>query len=402
MSHRKFSAPRHGSLGFLPKKRCTHHGGKVRSWPRDEDKSAPVHLTAFKGYKAGMTHIVREMDKAGSKAHKKEVVEAVTVIETPPMIVVGVVGYVQTPRGLRQLHTVFGGSLSDACKRRFYKNFKGSKGKAFDKYHKFFTTEPGKKTYEEKLNKIAKYCQVVRVIAHTQIDLLKHLKQKKAHIMEIQLNGGADSAAKVAWAKEHMEKAVAVKQVFQESEMIDVLGVSKGHGFEGVTHRWGTKKLPRKTHKGLRKVACIGAWHPARVFFSVARAGQNGYHHRTEMNKKIYRIAGGIQEVEGKATNFNASTASDITEKTITPMGGFPHYGECKQDYVLVKGCTVGVKKRILTLRKSCFAQTSRTAMEKIELKFIDTSSKFGHGRFQTAGEKLAFMGKLKRHGEAA
>jgi large subunit ribosomal protein L3e len=349
-----------------------------------------------------MTHIVREMDKAGSKAHKKEVVEAVTVIETPPMIVVGVVGYVQTPRGLRQLHTVFGGSLSDACKRRFYKNFKGSKGKAFDKYHKFFTTEPGKKTYEEKLNKIAKYCQVVRVIAHTQIDLLKHLKQKKAHIMEIQLNGGADSAAKVAWAKEHMEKAVAVKQVFQESEMIDVLGVSKGHGFEGVTHRWGTKKLPRKTHKGLRKVACIGAWHPARVFFSVARAGQNGYHHRTEMNKKIYRIAGGIQEVEGKATNFNASTASDITEKTITPMGGFPHYGECKQDYVLVKGCTVGVKKRILTLRKSCFAQTSRTAMEKIELKFIDTSSKFGHGRFQTAGEKLAFMGKLKRHGEAA
>lgn len=136
--------------------RLVPNSGKVRSWPRDEDKSAPVHLTAFKGYKAGMTHIVREMDKAGSKAHKKEVVEAVTVIETPPMIVVGVVGYVQTPRGLRQLHTVFGGSLSDACKRRFYKNFKGSKGKAFDKYHKFFTTEPGKKTYEEKMNKIVR------------------------------------------------------------------------------------------------------------------------------------------------------------------------------------------------------------------------------------------------------
>jgi len=58
----------------------------------------------------------------------------------------------------------------------------------------------------------------------------------------------------------------------------------------GVTSRWHPKKLPRKTHKGLRKVACIGAWHPARVAFSVARAGQKGYHHRTEMNKKIYRI----------------------------------------------------------------------------------------------------------------
>lgn len=54
-----------------------------------------------------------------------------------------------------------------------------------------------------------------------------------------------------------------------------------------MTSRWHTKKLPRKTHRGLRKVACIGAWHPARVAFSVARAGQKGYHHRTEINKKV-------------------------------------------------------------------------------------------------------------------
>ena len=51
------------------------------------------------------------------------------------------------------------------------------------------------------------------------------------------------------------------------------------HGFEGVTHRWGTKKLPRKTHKGLRKVACIGAWHPSKVMYSVARAGQSEQNH---------------------------------------------------------------------------------------------------------------------------
>ena len=80
-----------------------------------------------------------------------------------------------------------------------------------------------------------------------------------------------------------------------------------------MTSRWGTKKLPRKTHKGLRKVACIGAWHPSRVQFSVARAGQKGYHHRTEINKKIYRIGDGSDPK-------NAMTATDITEKTITPM----------------------------------------------------------------------------------
>lgn len=63
----------------------------------------------------------------------------------------------------------------------------------------------------------------------------------------------------------------------------------------GVTSRWHTKKLPRKTHRGLRKVACIGAWHPARVAFSVARAGQKGYHHRTEINKKV-----GVSQLLGR------------------------------------------------------------------------------------------------------
>ena len=35
------------------------------------------------------------------------------------------------------------------------------------------------------------------------------------------------------------------------------------------------------------QVACIGAWHPARVSWTVARGGQHGFHHRTEMNKKV-------------------------------------------------------------------------------------------------------------------
>ena len=42
-----------------------------------------------------MTHIVREMDRPGSKNNKKEVVEAVTIIETPPMVAVGIVGYIE-------------------------------------------------------------------------------------------------------------------------------------------------------------------------------------------------------------------------------------------------------------------------------------------------------------------
>jgi len=383
MSHRKFRAPRRGSLGFLPRKRSRTHRGRVRSFPRD-DPSRSCHLTAFLGYKAGMTHIVREVDKIGSKVHKKEVVEAVTVIETPPMIVVGVVGYIPTPKGLRALTTVWAAHLNDDVKRRFYKNWYRSKKKAFTKYAK--KNSENKEALETELTRIKKYATVVRVIAHTQARKLK--LQKKAHIMEIQVNGGTVEQ-KVDFAYKLFEQQVPVDTVFEESSMIDVIGVSKGHGFEGVTARWGTRKLPRKTHKGLRKVACIGAWHPARVSYTVARAGQDGYHHRTEINKKIYRI--------GKKENAsNGSTEFDLTKKTITPMGGFPRYGTITEDFVIVKGCVVGAKKRVITLRKTLINQTSRDSQEQIKLKFIDTSSKFGHGRFQTSEEKKKFMGSMK------
>ncbi|KAL4666024.1 hypothetical protein H8957_012011 [Semnopithecus entellus] len=236
MSHRKFSAPRHGSLGFLPRKYSSRHRGKVKSFPKD-DLSKPVHLTAFLGYKAGMTHIVREVDRPGSKVNKKEVVEALTIVETPPMVVVGIVGYVETPRGLRTFKTVFAEHISDECKRCFYKNWHKSKKKAFTKYCKKWQDEDGKKQLEKDFSSM----------------------------------------------------------------------------------------------------------------------------------------------------------------KNINPLGGFVHYGEVTNDFVMLKGCVVGTKKRVLTLHKSLLVQTKQRALEKIDLKFIDTTSKFGHGRFQTMEEKKAFMGPLKK-----
>ncbi|KAK0045400.1 60S ribosomal protein L3 [Biomphalaria pfeifferi] len=394
MSHRKFSAPRHGSKGFLPKKRSTRHRGKVKAFPKD-DPTKPVHLTAFIAYKAGMTHIVREVDRPGSKTNKKEVVEAVTILETPPMVCVGVVGYIETPTGLRTFRTVFAEHLSEECRRRFYKNWSSSKKKAFTQYAKKWADENGKKEIESDLKKIKKYCKVVRILAHTQTKLL-HKRQKKAHLMEIQLNGGSVSQ-KVDWAVKHFEKPVKVSSVFSQDELIDCIGVTKGRGVKGVTSRWHTKKLPRKTHKGLRKVACIGAWHPSRVQYSVARAGQKGYHHRTEINKKIYRIGDGIHTKDGKVVKNNAATEHDPTEKTITPLGGFPHYGDVRNDYIMLRGCVMGPRKRVITLRKSLMTNFRRRLMEKIQLKFIDTSSKWGHGRFQTAEEKRTFMGPLKK-----
>lgn len=138
----------------------------------------------------------------------------------------------------------------------------------------------------------------------SQIRKMKGLKQKKAHLMEIQVNGGT-IAQKVDYAYGFFEKQIPVDAVFQKDEMIDIIGVTKGKGYEGVVTRWGVTRLPRKTHRGLRKVACIGAWHPARVSFTVARAGQNGYHHRTEMNKKIYKLGKSGQESHTAVTEFD-------------------------------------------------------------------------------------------------
>merc|ERR1719329_637193 len=354
MSHRKFEAPRHGSLGFLPRKRCVRHHGKVKTFPRD-DTSKDCHLTAFMGYKAGMTHIVRtvEIRTAQNKKVNQDIVEAVTIVECPTMVPIGIVGYVPTVNGLRALTTVWANKLSDNAKRRFYKHWTKSKQKAFTKYARLQAADNGAKL-SENLNRMKETCSVIRVICHSRIDKL-NLRQKKAHMMEIQVNGGS-LADKVDYAKGLLESNVAVKSVFKDTDFCDVIGVTKGHGFEGVVARWGVKKLPRKTHRGLRKVACIGAWHPARVQYSVPRAGQRGYHHRTEMNKKIYRIGKGI----AGGTENNATTEFDLTEKSINPVGGWPHYGLIREDYMILKGCVVGPKKRVITLRKALFEQTSR------------------------------------------
>merc|ERR1712003_370684 len=244
--------------------------------------------------------------------------------------------------------------------------------------------------------KIKKYCSAVRLIAHSQMKLLP-FSQKKAHIVELQVNGGQSVSDKVDFAVGLFEQQISVSQVFEQNQNLDCCGVTQGHGRKGVTSRWGTKKLPRKTHRGLRKVACIGAWHPARVSYTVARGGQKGYHHRVEINKKIYRLGAGYKTENGKVNMNNGSTEADLTEKSINPVGGFPHYGEVKNDFVMIKGSCMGVRKRPILLRKPLLTHYKRKDLEQIDLKSIDTTSKFGHGRFQTIKEKRKFMGPLKK-----
>ena len=95
--------------------------------------------------------------------------------------------------------------------------------------------------------------------------------------------------------------------------------------------RWGIKLLPRKSRKTKRGVAAIGPWRPARVLYTVPRAGQMGYHQRTEYNKRILKIG--------------------INGKDVTPNGGFVKYGEVKGTYLIVDGSLPGPAKRLVRLR---------------------------------------------------
>ncbi|CAJ0947528.1 unnamed protein product [Ranitomeya imitator] len=280
------------------------------------------------------------------------------------MVIVGIVGYVQTPR----INPRRRPSPSN-CKK--------------------WQDEEGKKQLEKDFASIEEILPgPIRVIAHTQMRLLPPLRQKKSHLMEIQVNGGT-IAEKVDWAREKLEQQVAVSGVFGQDEMIDVNGVTKGKGYKAGG-------IQRSCHVRLIEVSerllVLELGHPARVAFSVARAGQKGYHHRTEINNEDLQDWARLPLKRWETCEEQCFKPTyDLSDKSInSPLGGFVyHYGE-------VKLCCLDQRNESFTLRKSHLVQTSRRALEKIDLKFIDTTSKFGHVRFQTAEEKKAFMGSTQ------
>jgi len=70
------------------------------------------------------------------------------------------------------------------------------------------------------------------------------------------VNGGSVEE-KVDFAYALFEKEVPVDTIFSQNEMIDTIAITRGRGTEGVVTRWGVTRLPRKTHRGLRKVRAL-------------------------------------------------------------------------------------------------------------------------------------------------
>jgi large subunit ribosomal protein L3 len=309
VGHRKKHAPKRGSLAYLPRGRAARPIGRVRFWP--EVKEGPV-LLGFAGYKAGMSYVFMVEDKQRSPNFGKEVAYPVTIIDAPPMTVCSVRAYTKEVKGLRTLTEAWASSLP-----KDFERVKSVPGEA--------DTDNGLKKIEENLGKIVEF----RVQAATQ-PRLAGVPKKKPDLMEVKI-GGASVKDQFEYVKKILGKTVQAEEVFKEGQFIDAISVSKGKGWQGVVKRWGVRILQNKSNKTKRGIATLGPWGPARVLYTVPRAGQMGYHQRTEFNKRILKIGKDGGEV--------------------TPEGGFLRYGPVKNTYVMLKGSVPGPAKRLIRLR---------------------------------------------------
>ena len=93
--------------------------------------------------------------------------------------------------------------------------------------------------------------------------------------------------------RKHLGETITV-EVFMEGEFVDVSGISKGKGFQGVVKRHhfnGVGQATHGQHNRLRKPGSIGACaYPSRVFKGLRMGGQMGNHKVKVTNLQIVKI----------------------------------------------------------------------------------------------------------------
>jgi len=259
-----------------------------------------------------MTHVFAIEDRKRSPDYGKEVFCSATVIETPPMQICAIKAFTKNSNGIQTMTEAWMKAPPEELDRVLV-------------LPENFNHEEKLKKIEENIANITK----IRVIAITQPKQAS-VPKKKPDIAEIEIGGGTIQQ-QFEYAKSLLGKTITTVDVFKTGQYIDAIAVSVGKGFQGPVKRWGVKILQHKGRKTKRGIATLGPWNPHHVMYSVARAGQMGYHQRTEYNKRILKIG-----TDGKE---------------ITPKGGFIRYGIIKGPYILLEGSIPGTEKRPIKLR---------------------------------------------------
>ena len=318
-------------MAYSPRKRARAETPHIKNWPTGGEKPK---IQGFLGYKAGMTHAFIVDYRPTSTTSGKEVMMPVSVVETPPIKIAAVRAYKKNIHGLETIGELWAKKLDSELSKRIPLP-KNRKKENWD-----FTTN----------------ADDIRVLVYTQPKLVTGIPKKTPEIRELRISGGSIDE-RITYAKEILGKEITIEDVVREGDMLDILAVTKGKGFQGHVQRWGVKLLTHKNSKHRRMIGTAGSWHPNWIQATVPQAGQMGYHQRTEYNKRVLKIGEKGEE--------------------ITPSGGFPHYGNVRNSYVLIHGSIPGPTKRLISMRDSIRYKRG-VKVEKPEISYISTTSKQG------------------------
>jgi len=302
----KVHQPRHGSMQYWPRVKAKRQYATVGSWTTTSKDA----LLGFMGYKVGMTHIMGIDTRKTAATKGEEIFVPVTVIECPPLKIVGIRLYKETYHGKQPATEIL---------------FKVDKDLL-------------RKITQQKVHKDASELDKLNINDYTDVQALVYTQprfagigKKRPELFEVALNGSI--ADKIKFVKDNHDKELPFNTFFKDGEYVDVHAVTKGKGLQGPVKRFGVTFKNHKTEKGVRRVGTLGGWSGQGHFlYRVAHPGQMGYHLRTEFNKQIMKVGTKPEEVN--------------------PKGGWPHYGLVKSTFVLIKGSIAGPQKRAIILTK--------------------------------------------------
>jgi len=284
-----------------------------------------------------MTHAFIVDYRKRSTTAGQELAIPVTVVEVPPIRIAGARIYRRGPYGSRVAGEVWGSGTSEQLFRRI-PTHPASSAEALSTFSSLAGDE-------------------VRLLVHTQPHLVTGTPSKTPQLFEVRVSGDKFDERR-DFAVKQLGQEVSADQLIKEGEFLDVLGVTKGFGFQGHIQRWGVKLQPRKNSKHRRMIGTLGPHNPSFVTYRIPQAGQQGYHRRTQFNMRVLKVV------------------RDPRTDPVTPAGGFPHYGEVRSACIVLHGSLPGPAKRLLRFRAP---MRSRVAtVEKVDLRYFSTRSKQG------------------------
>lgn len=321
--------PRHGSMQVWPRVRAKSVRPRIRTWMQSKE----AKLMGFPGYKAGMTH-AQIIDPNPNSLTKNETISVpVTVIECPPVKVIGATFYKTDDSKIRQV----GAYLEKEADKHLKKRLVTAK-----KSKKIDDVKPD--TFED-----------IRILIQTQPSMTG-IGTKIPQVLEISIGGKKED--KISFLKENINKTIKVSEAFNPGQVCDIHSITKGKGFQGPVKRFGVSIRSHKSEKTKRGPGSLGGWKGQSGFmYRVAHAGQMGFHQRVQYNNRIIKIGENSSEVN--------------------PKGGFVRYGVLKNDYVLLKGSTPGSIKRMMMITQPIRPNKHSKPFE-INVEAISQSSKQG------------------------